>query len=128
MLSTLLGVYMESPVLIRDREVVFNFGGASSWVSNGSGAGVFVYWPGEGRFLFSSAPFQDAVRGSVFESQIKFTVDGQDYVLLTAVPVARTAKVWVRHESSYKPSEQDPGISDDEGLLGPGSPSDFPKE
>ena len=117
-----------SPVLIRDREVVFNFGGASSWVSNGSGAGVTVYWPGEGRFLFSSAPFKDAVRGSVFESQIKFTVDGQDYVLLTAVPVAHTANVWVRHESSYKPSEQNPGISDDEGFLGPGSPSDFSKE
>jgi hypothetical protein len=117
-----------SPVLIRGKEVVFNMAGASSSVSNGSGTGVFVYWPGEGRFLFSSAPFKGAVRGTVFASQAKFTLDGQDYVLLTAAPVTRAANVWVRHEPNYKPSEQIPGMSDDGGMLGSGNPSDFPKE
>lgn len=117
-----------SPVLVRGKEVAFNFGGASSTTSNGSGAGVFVYWPGEGRFLFSAAPFKDAVKGSVFESQVKFRVDGQDYVLLTAVPATRAANVWVRHEQSYKPSEQDPGINDNVGMLAVGGRTDFPEE
>ena len=117
-----------SPVLVRGKEVVFNFGGASSTVSNSSGAGVSIYWPDEGRFLFSAAPFKGAVKGSVIESQVRFSADGQDYVLLTAVPVTRAANVWLRHEPGYKPSEQDTEISDNRGMLGPGSPSDFPKE
>lgn len=112
-----------SPVLIRGEELVLNMAGAASSVPNGSGSGVFVYCPGEGRFLFSSAPFKGAVRGTVSASQIKFTVDGQDYLLLTAVPITRAADVWVRQDPDYKPSEQDDG-----GLLGSGNPSDFPPQ
>jgi hypothetical protein len=113
-----------SPVLIRGKEVVFNFGGASSM----SSSRVSIYWPGEGRFLFSSAPFKDAVRGSAFESQITFNIEGQEYVLLTAVPATRATNVWIKHEPSYKPSEHSAGASDSEGMLGGESPSDFPKE
>ena len=113
-----------SPVLIRGKEVVFNFAGASSTGSSN----VSIYWPGEGRFLFSSAPFKSAVKGSAFESQIKFNTEGQEYVLLTAVPVTRAANVWVRHEPSYRLSEHYPDVSDNEGVLGPENPSDFPKE
>jgi hypothetical protein len=117
-----------SPVLIRGKELVFNMARATSSVPTGSGTGVFVYWPGEGRFLFSSAPFKGAVRGTVFSSQVKFTVDGQDYLLLTAVPVTRAAEVWVRLESNYKPSEWTPDMSDHGGVLGSGNPSDFPQQ
>jgi len=112
-----------SPVLIRGKEVIFNFAGASS-----GGTGVSIYWPGEGRFLFSSVPFKDAVEGSVVESQIKFSVEGQEYVLFTAVPITRATRVWIKHEPSYKPSEQTPGASDNGGMLGGGSLSDFSKE
>ena len=113
-----------SPVLIRDKEVVFNFGGASSMGSRG----VSIYWPGEGRFVFSSSPFKDAVKGSAFESQIKFSIQGQEYVLLTAVPVTRATNVWIKHESSYKPSEHTPGARDNEATLGAESPTNFPQE
>ena len=117
-----------SPVLIRGKELVFNMAGTASSVPTGSGTGVFVYWPGEGRFLFSSAPFKGAVRGTVFASQLKFTVDGQDYLLLTAVPVTRAGEVWVRLESNYRPSEQAPGMVDGGGMLGSGESSDFPPQ
>lgn len=113
-----------SPVLIRGKEVVFNFGGASSMGSSS----VSIYWPGEGRFLFSSLPFKDAVKGSAFESQITFNIEGQEYVLLTAVPATRATSVWIKHEPSYKPSEHSAGASDSKGMLGGESPTDFPKE
>jgi hypothetical protein len=112
-----------SPVLIRGKEVVFNFGGAAS-----TGGGVSIYWPGEGRFLLSPTPFKDAVKGSVFESQITFNIDGQEYVLLTAVPPTRATNVWIKHEPGYKPSEHSAGAHDSEGMLGGESASDFPKE
>jgi len=117
-----------SPVLIRGREVVFNEVGASSTGDTSRGTGVSIYWPGEGRFLFSSAPFKDAVEGSVFESQIKFSVEGQEYLLLTAVPATRATHVWMKHEPRYKPSEHNTGERDDVSSLGGGDRSDFPKE
>lgn len=113
-----------SPVLIRGREVVFNFAGASSMGPNR----VSIYWPGEGRFLFSSAPFKDAVKGSAFESQITFSIAGQEYVLLTAVPVTRATNVWIKHEPRFKPSQHNADASDSEGALGGEGPSDFNEE
>jgi hypothetical protein len=117
-----------SPVLIRGKEVVFNEGGASSSGESTPGTGVAVYWPGEGRFLFSPAPFKGAVEGSVFESQVKFSLNGQEFVLLTAVPVTRQEHIWMKHEPLYKPSAHNPEANDDEGSLGGGSSVDFPQE
>lgn len=115
-----------SPVLIRGNEVVFNDAGAST--TGDASTGVSIYWPGEGRFLISTKPFKGAVEGSVFESQIKFNADGQEYVLLTAVPVTRAAHLWITHEPGYKPSAHYPGERDDGGMLGGADPSEFPKE
>jgi hypothetical protein len=117
-----------SPVLIRGKQVVFNGVGASSMGNASPGTGVSIYWPGEGRFLFSPTPFKDAVEGSVFESQIKFSVDHQEYLLLTAVPATRATHVWVKHEPRYKPSEHNAGERDDVSSLGGGDSNDFPKE
>jgi hypothetical protein len=117
-----------SPVLIRGKEVVFNEVGASSMGAFNLGQGVCIYWPGEGRFLFSPAPFKDAVQGSVFESQIAFSLEGQEFRLLTAVPATRASAVWVKHEPAYKPSEHHPGAKDDASSLGGGDSSDFAKE
>jgi hypothetical protein len=117
-----------SPLLIRGKEVVFNEVGASSTGDASSGTGVSIYWPGEGRFLFSAEPFKGAVEGSVFESQIKFSIGGQEYLLLTAVPATRGAHVWMKHEPLFKPSEHNAGERDDVSSLGGGDRSDFPKE
>jgi hypothetical protein len=117
-----------SPVLLRGKEVVFNEGGASSMAETKPGTGVVVYQPGEGRFLFSAAPFKDAVEGSVLESQIKFALEGQEYVLLTGVPATRAEHVWMKHEPQYKPSQHHLGPDDDHTLLGGGGHGDFPPE
>jgi hypothetical protein len=111
-----------SPVLIRDKQVVFNERGASSSGDNSSGSGVFVYWPGEGRFLFSPAPFKDAVEGSVFESQVTFKLNGEEYTLLTAVPVTRQSHIWIKHEPNYRRTGHDTPS------LGGGDKQDFPTD
>jgi|HubBroStandDraft_6_1064221.scaffolds.fasta_scaffold21678_1 hypothetical protein len=115
-----------SPVLIRGNQVVFNEAGASASGESAPGTGVTVYWPGEGRFLFSPAPFKGAIEGSVFESQVKFKLDGQEFVLLTAVPVTRQEHIWMKHEPLYKPSAHNPSSDDKMPFLGGGR--DFPQE
>lgn len=116
-----------SPVLIRGKEVVYSQLGASGSTGNAV-TGLWIYSPGEGRFLFSPAPFKDAIEGSVFDSRIEFSVDGQEYLLLTAVQVTRATHVWVKHDPRYKPSEHHAGETDDVSSLGSGDSSDFPKE
>jgi hypothetical protein len=116
-----------SPVLIRGKQVVFNFAGASS-TGVGPDARVAIYWPGEGRYLISAAPFKDAVEGRVDVSQITFSLEDQDYVLLTAVPVTRSKHVWVKREPEFKPSKHFPGGTDDHGMMGWEGPSEFTKE
>jgi len=61
-----------------------------------------IYYPGEGRYLISTAPFEGAVEGRVAPGQIKFTLDGQDYLLLTAMPTTRSEHVWVTHDPQYQ--------------------------
>ena len=117
-----------SPVLLRGKELVFNFSGASSSGSENEDSAVDIYWPHEGRYIISTAPFPGAVEGQVNVSQIKFRLEGQDYVLLTAVPVTRSEHVWVKHEPRYRPSEHISGASDDGGSIGGRKLSDFLKE
>jgi len=117
-----------SPVLIRGREVIFNqLGVAASTADTKPGTGIWIYAPGAGRFLFSPAPFKDATEGSIFDSRIKFTVDGQEYLLLTAAPITRATHVWVKHEPQFKPSGHHPGQRDDQSMLGSGETTDFPQ-
>jgi hypothetical protein len=114
-----------SPVLIRNKQLVFNFAGASTSGALRQG-GVAIYWPGEGRYLFSPTPFEGAVEGVVDVSQIHFRLDGNEYFLLTAVPPTRSEHVWVKHEAGYRPSEHMPGESDGEPIMGGESLRDFP--
>jgi hypothetical protein len=115
-----------SPVLVRGKEVVFNFAGASSTGITPE-ANVVIYWPGEGRYLISAAPFKGAVEGRVNVSQVEFSLEGQDYTLLTAVPITRSEHVWVKHEAGYLPSKRRPGADDSNGFLGGESSNEFPK-
>jgi hypothetical protein len=45
-------------------------------------------------------------------SQIKFNVDGEQYLLLTAMPATRIDHVWVTRDPQYKLSEHMQGASD----------------
>jgi hypothetical protein len=71
-----------------------------------------IYFPGEGRYLVSTVPFEGATQGSVAPGQIKFNLEGQDYLLLTATSTTRSGHVWVTHDPQYKLSEHMQGASD----------------
>jgi hypothetical protein len=106
-----------SPVLIRGREVVFNSAGSDSTDSGDPDATLMIYFPGEGRYLISTVPFEGAVKGKVDIGQIKFSLEGQDYLLLTAAPTTRSERVWVAHDPHYKLSEHMQGASDHESMF-----------
>jgi len=116
-----------SPVLIRGKEVVFNFAGASS-TGTSTEANVEIYWPGEGRYMISVTPFQGAVEARVNVSQIDFSLEGQEYTLLTGVPITRLEHVWIKHEAAYRPSERTPGRDDNTGSMGSVSSKEFPNQ
>jgi hypothetical protein len=101
-----------SPVLIRGKEVLFNLAGSSSIDSGDQDAALMVYFPAEGRYLISTVPFEGAAKGNVELGQINFSLEGQHYVLLTAMPTTRSEHVWVTHEPHYKLSEHMQGASD----------------
>jgi hypothetical protein len=72
-----------------------------------------------GRYIISGAPFEGAAEGQVDSgSQVHFKSEGQDYVLLTAVPVTRSDTVWVRHDASYRPSEENLDVDGASGFIG----------
>ncbi len=106
-----------SPVLIRGKEVVFNLGGSDSTDSGDPDATLMIYFPGEGRYLISTVPFEGAVEGNVELGQIKFSLEGQGYALLTAMPTTRSEHVWVTHEPRYKLSEHMEGASDGRAMF-----------
>jgi hypothetical protein len=106
-----------APVLIRGKELLFNLAGSNSIDSGDRDATVMIYYPGEGRYLISTAPFEGAIEGSVEPGQIKFNLDGQDYLLLTAMPTTRSEHVWVSHDPQYKVSEHMQGASDDRPMF-----------
>jgi hypothetical protein len=109
-----------SPVLIRGKEVVFNLA-PDSTSSDDPDATLMIYYPGEGRYLVSLVPFEGAVEGSVEPGQIKFNLEGRDYLLLTAMPTTRSEHVWVSHDPRYKPSEHFQGAADDQSMFMAGS-------
>src|SRR5258708_5152277 len=106
-----------SPVLIRGNQLVFNLAGSDSTDTGDPDAALMIYFPGEGRYLISTVSFESAVEGSVEPGQIKFSLDGQDYLLLTAMPTTRLEHVWVTHDPQYKLSEHMQGARDDQSMF-----------
>ena len=102
-----------SPVLLRGKEVVFDFDGASA-IAREKHGGIEFYAPREGLFHISLSPLEGAVEGRIAMSRISFELDGQSYMFLLAAPVARGEHVWILRDASYKPS--DSGLQD--GFLG----------
>lgn len=106
-----------SPVLVRGKEVMFNLAGSDSTDSGDPQAALMMYYPGQGRYLISTVPFEGAVEGTVAPGQVKFNLDGQDYLLLTAMPTTRLEHVWVSHDPLYKLSEHMQGARDDRSMF-----------
>jgi hypothetical protein len=82
-------------------------GGVGSSIDTGSpDATLMLYAPTQGRYLVSVVPFDGAVEGIVHLGQIKFSLDGHDYLLLTSTPITISDHVWIKHERDFKPSER----------------------
>jgi hypothetical protein len=107
-----------APLLIRGKEVVLNLTESGYSIDSGDPeAALIIYYPGEGRYLISTVPFEGAVEGTVKLGQIKFNLEGQDYLLLTAMPTTRSEHVWVSHDPQYKLSEHMQDASDDKPMF-----------
>lgn len=106
------------PVLIRDSEVVVDMSDSGNSIDSGDAdATLMIYYPGQGRYLISRVPFEGAVEGTVRMSQVRFKLGGQEYLLLTAMPIVQADHVWITHEAQYKLSEHLQGASNDRPMF-----------
>ncbi len=96
-----------SPLLLKNSKLAGDMKGGTAIAEKGD-HGVFFYLPGEGRFEFSLSPSAGAVPGLIELNRISFTSNQPSYVVITGTPIARTDKIWVTHDSSYKP--EDPNL------------------
>lgn len=103
-----------APVLIRGNQVICNLSANGYSVDDGdSDATLMIYYPGGGRYLISRLPFEGAVEATLKNSQIRFTLEGQDYLLLSAAPILNAEHAWVSHDPQYKLSKHLEDASDD---------------
>jgi len=93
---------LTSPLLLRGNQVVGDMQGAMAFADQPNEA-VYLYIPGEGRFVMSLDSIAGAVPGKIDMNRISFTSDGHQYVVVTGAPVARGKAIWVRRDASYKP-------------------------
>lgn len=92
-----------SPLLLRGNEVVSDLQGATA-IATEKYEGIQFYSPREGLFHVSLSPLEGAVEGRITMSRVSFDLDGQSYMFLLAVPVARGEHIWILRDASYKPS------------------------
>ena len=97
-----------SPVLLHGTTVALDLAGGSA-MAEGKNWGVQLYWPGAGLYEFSLSPIPGAVEGEIAQSRINFEIDHQQYTLLTGAPIARTKRVWIRHDADFKPASNPEG-------------------
>lgn len=96
-------IRLTSPLLLKNNKVAGDMANASADADQ-PGDGVVFYLPGEGRFLLSLTQFAGAVTANVQLNRISFKSEGQDYVIVTGMPVSRSAKVWVLHDAASMPA------------------------
>lgn len=93
-----------SPVLIRGKQVLADMAGASTIAK--SGGVVSFYAAGDALYELSLSPLEGGVVGDVRSGRVSFSVDGQSYEFLLAMPVTRDEHVWVLRDADYKPPKR----------------------
>lgn len=96
-------VRLVSPLLLCNKQVAGDMEGATA-IADQLGEYVGIFWPGEGRYDFSLSPMPGAVQGKVKANRVTFAWKGDQYVLVTGVPITRAKELWVRRDAGYKPS------------------------
>jgi hypothetical protein len=105
-----------SPVLLRNREVLQDFGKMTA-LSTEKGYGIELVVP-DGRYELSLAPLEGAVEGRIDQSRVSFELNGQPYEFLTGAPVARGHRVWILH-LPRRPSDDARGIGGGTASMSP---------
>jgi hypothetical protein len=93
-----------SPVLLKAKEVVVDFGGTSVTGEQKDDM-AWLYVPGDGLYELSLSPLAGGVEGHAENNRLSFRIDGQSYLLLTGAPIARGDQVWILHTANVKPSD-----------------------
>jgi hypothetical protein len=96
-----------SPLLIRDKQMIFNLEGFVSISSGNNNSSVMLYAPGFGRYLISVEPSPGAIQAKVNMNQIEFVEDGHKLLIANGMPVTRSEYVWLLHEPNFKLSGSD---------------------
>jgi hypothetical protein len=96
---------ISSPLLLRDKAEVGDLEGAGT-NSLGTNTRIVLYYPKAGLLMLSLGEFPGAVKATVRDNRVSFTVDGHEYTLINAAPVTRAEHIWVARKQDYKPSEQ----------------------
>lgn len=77
--------------------------------------------PGHGRYVFASRAFAGAVEGQLNFNQVRFMLDGENYLLIAGAPIRSPLdqqQIWVRHDSeSELQSSSGPNPTVDFGSL-----------
>lgn len=90
-----------SPVLVRDNEVVSDFGGMNAfakrdWV-------VEFYAAGDAHYKISLSPLEGGVQGNVEMGRVTFKLKDESYMFLLAAPATREQHVWILRDANYSP-------------------------
>jgi hypothetical protein len=104
---------IESPILLRGKEVVGDLEGASAEAN--SNDEVVLYYPDQGLFEISLAQRKGVMEGHVRGNRIDFKINDQSYALVTGTPITRSEKIWILYTGNYKPQN---GIGPNHAFLG----------
>lgn len=97
---------LESPVLLREGRLVFDGEGIRSSAFSDKKTAIDIYIPGEGLYVVSPTSFPGAVSGQVNGTQITFTIDGDNYLLLSGGPILADSQgqAWIYRDPNRKVS------------------------
>ncbi len=92
------------PVLTRDRDVLISRFDTSAMIRQDEA--FYIWAPGEGYFTLALQPFEAAIKGEASWGEIRFTLDGHDYFLLSASPITggdQPHPIWVSRDVIHVP-------------------------
>jgi hypothetical protein len=95
-----------SPVLLRGQEAVLDL--KDGVLVDGKQEVVWMYSPQIGRLVVSTQNFPGSVQADANASRINFQADGQQYELVSGLPITRAQTVWVQLDPNFEPSAKEP--------------------
>jgi hypothetical protein len=105
------------PVLLEGKIVVFDIPSATASATSKGGC-VFMYAPASGRYVLSLSPFAGSVEGRIEQNRIHFEMNGRPYEFVLGAPTADGKRIWILHDSKYRPSLEKEGAQDNQPFVG----------